>query len=74
MPSDSSSQPEHDLLEVKGGLDILSTLREEFEQWMDEAQDQAKHEALTNVLAHIEVLQSQYRTREEILEKQAKAG
>ncbi len=74
MPSDSSSQPENDLLEVKGGLDILSTLREEFEQWVDEAQDKSKNEALTNVLAHIEVLEGQYRAREATLEKQAKTG
>jgi len=70
MPSDSTSQPERDLLEIKGGLEILSILREELDQWVGEAQDESKYEALTNVLAHIEVLESQYRIQREKLEKQ----
>ena len=44
-------------------------LREEFAQWVEEAQDQSKHEALENVLAHIEALESEYRIREEKLKQ-----
>lgn len=69
MPSESISELERELHEVKGGLDLLFTLREEFTQWVDEAQDESKHEALENVLAHIEALESEYRRREQGLEK-----
>ena len=64
--------PDHDreLHEVNGSLDILSTLREEFAQWLEEAQDGSKREALENVLGHIEALESEYRTRRDVLRKQ----
>ena len=68
MPSESNSQLERDLLEAKGALDILSTLREEFAQWAEEAQDDSKREALDNVLAHVEALESQTRAHRAALE------
>ena len=73
MPSDGNSRIEGELHEVKGGLDLLFTLREEFAQWVEEAQDASKHEALENVLAHIEVLESEYHIRREKL-KQAQGS
>ena len=72
MPSDGNSTAENEIHEVKGSLDLLFTLREEFAQWLEEAQDASKHEALENVLAHIEALESEFRIRHEKL-KQASA-
>lgn len=66
MPSDSS-QSEGEMHEVKGALEVLFTLREEFAQWVEEAQDASKQEALENVLAHIEALEGEYRIRQEKL-------
>jgi hypothetical protein len=66
MPGDNGSSEMH---EVKGSLEVLFTLREEFAQWLEEAQDESKHEALENVLAHIEALESEYRIRQEKLKQ-----
>lgn len=74
MPSDSTSELDLELREVKGGLDLLFTLREEFAQWVEEAQDESKHEALENVLAHIETIEGEYRVREAELRKQRKGA
>jgi hypothetical protein len=67
MPSDKGSQVEGELHEVKGALEVLFTLREEFAQWVEEAQDRSRQEELENVLAHIEALESEYRIRQEKL-------
>jgi len=69
MPSDSISQLERELHEVTGGLDLLDALREEIEQWLEEARDDSRKEALENVLGHIEVMETEYRTRQEGLQK-----
>jgi hypothetical protein len=69
MASDSTSRPEHELFEVKGGLDVLSDLREEFEQWREEEENKAKLETLDNVLAHIEAIEREYRIRQDKLKK-----
>jgi hypothetical protein len=68
MPSERTSPLERELYELKGGLDLLFTLREEFEQWVGEAQDGSKREALENVLAHIEALEGEYRIRQQKLQ------
>jgi hypothetical protein len=60
MGNDASS-PE--LLRLKGALGVLFELREEFAQWVEEAQDASKHEALDNVLAHVENIEAEYRRR-----------
>lgn len=54
---------ECEFYKAKGAVDILDILREEMEQWLEEAQDDTKHEALENVLGHIEVLGVEYRKR-----------
>jgi hypothetical protein len=69
MSSDSMSQLEREFHQVRGGLDLLFTLREEFAQWLEEAQDDSKQEALENVLGHIEAMEREYRTRQEGLQK-----
>jgi hypothetical protein len=74
MPGDSGTALEKQLSELKGSLNVLVDLREEFAQWVEEAEDDSKHEALENVLGHIESLESEYRGRLEELQKKAKSG
>ena len=69
MSSDSAAESDRKLSELEGSLDLLFTLREEFAQWLEEAQDESKHEALENVLAHIEAIEREYRTRQAELKK-----
>ncbi|HTM74850.1 MAG TPA: hypothetical protein VL198_16615 [Pseudolabrys sp.] len=71
--TDSVSERERQLNELKGAVDLLFELREEFVQWVEEAQDGSKREALENVLGHIEALESEYRTRQEELKKSKSA-
>jgi hypothetical protein len=70
MSSDSAARLERELDELKGGLDLLFELREEFAQWVEEAQDDSKQEALENVLGHIEAIEREYRSRREVLQQE----
>ena len=70
--TDSLSELERQLNELKGARDLLFELREDFAQWVEEAQDDSKREALENVLGHIEALESEYRHRQEVLQKDVK--
>lgn len=63
MSNDTSPKLEKELQQTIGAVGILNTLREEFEQWLEEAQDDSKHEALENVLGHIEVMDTEYKRR-----------
>ncbi len=63
MSESSVSQIEKAFHEANGAIDILDVLREEMEQWLEEAQDSSKHEALENVLGHIEVMDVEYKKR-----------
>jgi hypothetical protein len=74
MPSTGTGETERELHEVKGGLDVLFTLREEIAQWLEEAQNESKQEALGNVLGHIEGLEREYRSRQQGLQKSGTAG
>lgn len=67
--TDSLSELERQLNELKGARDLLFELREDFAQWVEEAQDDSKREALENVLGHVEGLESEYRLRQEELRK-----
>lgn len=69
MPAGNIPQPERELCEIKGALDVLFTLREEFAQWVDEAQDEARKEELENVYQHVLALESEYQRRRETAEK-----
>lgn len=51
------------LQQLRGALDVLFELKEEFAQWVEEAQDGSKHEALDNVLNHVENMEREYRKR-----------
>ena len=74
MAGAPGSELDQEFYEVKGGLDVLFSLREELEQWVEEAQDNSKHEALENVLGHLEVLEDRYRTRQEEIKKKRNGG
>lgn len=73
MSAETVSTLERELHETKGAVDILDVLREEMEQWLEEAQDDSKHEALENVLGHIEVLDVEYRRRHEQIRQKLQA-
>ncbi len=70
----SVSERERQVTELKGALDLLFELREEFAQWVGEARDGSEREALENVLGHMEALESEYRRRQEELQKEAKSA
>ena len=72
--SGSVSELERQRHELKGAFDLLVELREEFAQWVEEAQDDSKREALDNVLGHIEALEIEYRNRREELQKKARSA
>ncbi len=74
MMTDSPSDLERKLNELKGAIDLLFELREEAAQWVEEAEDGSKREAFENVLGHIEALESEYRNRQEQLQKKAKSA
>jgi hypothetical protein len=57
--------------QLTGAIDILDILREEMEQWLEEAQDESKRECLENVLGHISAMETTYRQR--LAEAQDKA-
>jgi len=58
--------------QLVGALDIIDLLREEMEQWLEEAQDDSKQECLENVLGHISAMEVSYRQR--LTEMQEKMG
>lgn len=72
--TDSVSELERQLNELKGASDLLFELREEFAQWIEEAQDDSKREALDNVLGHIEKLEIEYRNRRDALQKKTRSA
>ncbi len=74
MTDDSVSELQRRLHELKGALDLIFELREEFAQWLEEAEDGSKREELENVLGHIEALESEYRNRRDELQKKAKSS
>ncbi len=54
-----------ELHEITGALDVLFTLREEFAQWLEEAQSEERKEELENVYRHIEAMEQEYQRRRE---------
>ncbi len=70
-----NEQPsEGDLAEIKGALDVLFTLREEFAQWVEEAQDGERKEELENVYQHVRAMENEYRRRREAAETALKTA
>ena len=68
MSEEHTSQRRDDLHELIGALDILTLLREEMEQWLEEAQDQSERETLENVVGHLATMEVEYRRRRRIVE------
>lgn len=50
---------------IDGALDVLFTLREEFAQWLEEAQSEERKEELENVYRHIDTMEREYQRRRE---------
>lgn len=69
MPENRDPDLKSKLDEINGALDLIFTLREEFAQWVEEAQDDSKQEALENVLGHIRSLEREFRRRREEVQK-----
>jgi hypothetical protein len=67
MSVDKPHEKRDELHELIGALDILTLLREEMEQWLEEAQDASKQETLENVVGHLEVMEEEYHRRRRML-------
>jgi len=63
MPNNQTPNKRDELQKLLGALDVLIILREEMEQWLEEAQDASKQESLENVLGHIMVMEDEYKHR-----------
>ena len=63
----NDSEKTHTLDQISGALDVLFDLREEFAQWVEEAQDASKQEALENVLGHVEAMEREFKRRQAAL-------
>lgn len=66
MERSPSAEKAAEVQGLDGALDVLFTLKEEFAQWADEAQNPSKKEAPDNVLRHIEAMESEYYKRREV--------
>lgn len=71
MSTDRDLQSERELSEIKGALDVLFTLREEFATWVEEAQDGERKEELENVYQHVLAMEQEYQRRLDELTKAA---
>jgi hypothetical protein len=66
------SELERAIANAKGGLEVINTLKEEFGEWRDEANNEGEKEALDNVIGHIEELGREYDTRLQEAEAQVR--
>jgi len=69
MANTNSVTPVQELHEAIGALDVLFTLREEFAQWLEEAQDEARKEELENVYRHVSAMEEEYQRRRDAAAK-----
>ncbi len=74
MPGNGGETVQRELNEIMGALDVLFTLREEFAQWLEEAQDEARKEELHNVHRHVVAMEAEYQRRREQMERKLNAG
>ncbi|MFT3730422.1 MAG: hypothetical protein QM780_03210 [Hyphomicrobium sp.] len=68
-----ASDPTPEMSELKGALDVLFTLREEFATWVEEAQDGERKEELDNVYQHVLAMEEEYQRRLAELQKKSEA-
>jgi hypothetical protein len=74
MPTGNDAHSERDLSELKGALDVLFALREEFATWVEEAQSPERKEELDNVYQHVLAMEEEYQRRLDEQRKQSKAS
>lgn len=55
--------PKSQIQQLMGALDAIDLLREEMEQWLEEAQDASKRECLENVVDHLGAMEQEYKRR-----------
>jgi hypothetical protein len=63
MVTTMQDEKRDELNRLVGAIDMISMLREEMEQWLEEAQDDSKQEALENVVGHLGAIEEEYRHR-----------
>ena len=63
MPNSQTSNKRDELQKLLGAIDVLTILRQELEQWLEEAQDASKQESLENVVGHVMAMEEEYRHR-----------
>ena len=68
MNGENSQERRDALHELIGAVDMLTLLREEMEQWLEEAQDRSKQETLENVVGHLAAMEEEYKRRRRIIE------
>lgn len=69
MSGSNEKSAQAGLSEIEGALDVLFTLREEFAQWLEEAQSEERKEELENVYRHIDTMEQEYQRRREAAAK-----
>ena len=74
MTDETDRDGQLELENIKGALDLIFELREEFAQWAEEAQDESKQEALENVLGHVEAVEREYKRRHAELKARLNEG
>lgn len=74
MTDESQGNGKLELQKIEGALDLLFDLREVFAQWVEEAQDESKQEALENVLGHVEAVEQEYKNRRDEVQTRLKEG
>jgi hypothetical protein len=74
MDSGSRAKQHDQFQQLIGALDIIGQLRQEMEQWLEEAQDASKHETLENVVGHLRVMEDEYRRRSAELQEKPGSG
>ncbi len=63
MPGTDGKDAQATLNGLDGALEVLFTLREEFAQWVEEAQNEDRKEELDNVYRHVEAMEQEYQRR-----------
>jgi hypothetical protein len=63
MASQDTPDTAAQVQQLIGALDVIDLLREEMEQWLEEAQDESKRECLENVVGHIGAIEANYTSR-----------
>ena len=72
--SSDSAKSQQELNEITGALDVLFTLRDEFAQWLEEAQSEERKEELENVFRHVAAMEEEYKRRREVAQRKLAGG